>query len=150
MTSKLQENSPALKREHPKLQNMKVSSIFFFFCGSFLPPGSGPGSSRSKSERIWIRSRRRRLAGVTGVDGEGEAVAGETGARGRLLWPLGALVVAQRIFSNISWTERTLEIKGKAESIRVLKKYQKKIIIIFLMSSYVIYVSELKPHSIRK
>jgi hypothetical protein len=34
--SKLQKKPSALKREHPALQNMKFS-IFFYFCGPFLP-----------------------------------------------------------------------------------------------------------------
>jgi hypothetical protein len=37
MTSKLQGNPPALKREHPKLQNMKFLQFFSFFVGHFSP-----------------------------------------------------------------------------------------------------------------
>ncbi len=46
--SKSQKKSQTLKREHPALQNMKFL-IFFYFCGSFCPPGSGFG--------FWIRIR---------------------------------------------------------------------------------------------
>jgi hypothetical protein len=42
-TTKLQEKSPALKREHPALQIMKFSSLFLFLWVSFGP--LGPGST---------------------------------------------------------------------------------------------------------
>ncbi len=38
-TSNLQDKPSVLKREHPALQKMKFI-YFFYFCGSFCPPGS--------------------------------------------------------------------------------------------------------------
>jgi hypothetical protein len=40
MPFKIQEMPLALKREHPALQNMTFLN-FFYFCGTFCPPGSG-------------------------------------------------------------------------------------------------------------
>ncbi len=48
-TSKLQEKSSALKREHPELENLKFLP-FFIYVGHFCPPRSV--SSRPKSMRI--------------------------------------------------------------------------------------------------
>jgi hypothetical protein len=53
----------ALKREHQVLQNMKFQN-FFYFCGSFCPPGFGSGStdpieSESNSDpepQPWLQS----------------------------------------------------------------------------------------------
>ncbi len=43
--SKLQQKTPALKREHTALQNMKFLNFFAIFVGNFCPPGSGYGST---------------------------------------------------------------------------------------------------------
>jgi hypothetical protein len=50
--SKLQEKPLAQIREHPALQNSKVSSVFSLFVGHFCPSETGSGSSRPKSIRI--------------------------------------------------------------------------------------------------
>ncbi len=57
--SKLQKKPSALKRGHPKLQNMNFYQLFSTFVGHFCPPGSGSGSWFRIRIRIhwphWIR-----------------------------------------------------------------------------------------------